>query len=94
MAQMSEIAKDIERRVQAMAPEQREHLQMLVYEIVKCYDEDTPDRAIVLLGNGEGLESVVTVNTTTMEAANMLLASNDMFEFLNTRDAPPKEKFN
>jgi hypothetical protein len=91
---MSEVTKDIERRLTLMSQSQREHLQVLVYEFIKCYDEENQNCAVVLFGTSEGLGDVVTLGCDPMQTANMLLASNDLFEFINTRDAPPKEKFN
>lgn len=91
---MDEIEKEIERRVNAMSENQREHLRSLIYEFVRCYDKDSNDCAVVILGTGESIDNVVTMNCDSMEAARLLVATNDFFGYLNTKDAPPKEMFN
>lgn len=91
---LKEMEKEIERRVNAMSPSQQEHLRSLIYEFVRCYDKDSNDCAVVILGTGDSLDNVVTMNCDSMEAARLLVATNDFFGYLNTKDAPPKEMFN
>ncbi len=76
---MDEIEKEIERRVSAMSENQREHLRSLIYEFVRCYDKDSNDCAVVILGTGESIDNVVTMNCDSMEAARLLVATNDFF---------------
>ena len=40
------------------------------------------------------MRDVISVNCNKMEVSNLLLAVNNVFEYLNTKDAPPKEMFN
>ena len=91
---LKEMEKEIERRVNAMSPSQQEHLRSLIYEFVRCYDKDSNDCAVVILGTGESIDNVITMNCDSMEAARLLVATNDFFGYLNTRDMPPKEMFN
>jgi len=92
---MDENTKEVERRVEQMNLEQREHLKALIYELVRCYEEGGKHCAVLIFGTAdEGIENFLTMNCTTMEAGNMLLAANDFIGYLNTKDAPPKEKFN
>lgn len=91
---MDEVEQEIERRISAMSEGQREHLRSLIYEFVKCYDKDGKDCAVVILGSGDGIDNVITMNCDSMEAAKLLVATNDFFGYLNIKDAPPKEMFN
>jgi len=91
---MDEIEQEIERRVTAMTESQREHLRGLIYEFVRCYDKDGKDCAVVILGTGESIDNIVTMNCDSMEATNLMLAANDFFGYLNTKGAPPREMFN
>ena len=91
---IKEMEQDIERRITAMTPNQREHLRSLIYEFVRCYDKDGKDCAVVILGTGETIDNIVTMNCDSMEATNLMLAANDFFGYLNTKDAPPREMFN
>ena len=89
-----EMEKEIERRVLAMSDTEREHLRSLMYEFIKCYDKDNKDCAVVILGTGESIDNIITMNCDSMEASNLMLGANDFFGYLNTRGAPPKEMFN
>ena len=91
---IQEMEKEIEARVGAMTDNQRDHLRSLMYEFIRCYDKDSNDCAVVILGTGDSLDNVVTMNCDSMEAAKLLAATNDFFGYLNTKDAPPKEMFN
>lgn len=91
---IQEMEKEIEARVGAMTDNQRDHLRSLMYEFIRCYDKDSNDCAVVILGTGDSLDNVVTMNCDSMEAAKLLVATNDFFGYLNTKDAPPKEMFN
>jgi len=89
-----DMEREIETRVGAMSESQRVHLRSLIYEFVKCYDKDGKDCAVVILGSGDGIDNIITMNCDSMEAAKLLVATNDFFGYLNTKDAPPKEMFN
>jgi hypothetical protein len=91
---IQEMEKEIEARVGAMTDNQRDHLRSLMYEFIRCYDKDGKDCAVVILGTGETIDNIVTMNCDSMEATNLMLAANDFFGYLNTRDAPPREMFN
>jgi hypothetical protein len=87
-------AEDMERALSSMTPEQREHLRLLIATLVNCYlSEDR--HALVLLGNDkEESVKVVAVNTTDMEAANLLGAVDCYLNFRLLDEAPPKEMMN
>ena len=89
-----EMEKEIERRVEAMSEHQREHLRGLMYEFIRCYDKSSNDCAVVLLGTGQSIDNIITMNCDHMEATKLMLAANDFFGYLNTKDAPPREMFN
>ena len=91
---IKDMEKEIERRVMAMSENQREHLRSLMYEFVRCYDKDGKDCAVIILGTGESIDNIITMNCDSMEASQLLVGANDFFGYLNTRDAPPKEMFN
>jgi len=91
---IKEMEQEIERRVEAMSDNQREHLRSLIYEFVRCYDKDSNDCAVVILGTGSSIDNIITMNCDSMEASGLMLAANDFFGYLNTKDAPPKEMFN
>lgn len=86
--------KEIERIVESLSHMQRTHLRAVIYDIVKCYERNEDNCAVLVFGTSKGTDAAVAINCDSMQAANMLLGANDFFGYLNTKDAPPKEMFN
>ena len=91
---MSDMKSEIETRVGALSEDMRDHLKHVIYHLVRCYSEDSKEKALVVFGDEDTMKDIVTVNCTPMDAARLLEAVNDTFNFINTKDAPPKEMFN
>ncbi len=89
-----QIEEEIERIVAKMSDLERMHLRSLLYAITKCYDKDTSDCAVIILGSDASIDSYVSLNCDSMVAAQLLHGANDFLGYLNTKDAPPKEMFN
>ena len=50
---------------------------------------------VIVLGDlTDETASVVTVNCNEMDAATLLLAADNFFNYINMREAPPKEAMN
>jgi len=77
-----------------MSDAQKDHFKMLVYSLLQCYAEDRQAAVIVLGDLTDETASVVTVNCNEMDAATLLLAADDFFNYVNMREAPPKEAMN
>ena len=91
---MNDTEKEIERVVAALSEHQRNHLRELIYALVQCYEKDSKQGAVVLIGNETTLDNIASVNCDAMEAARLMQAAECFFNFINTKDAPPKEMFN
>lgn len=91
---MIETTEEMEAALQKMDADQREHLRILISEIVQCYlNEDL--HGLVLIGKGQFKPlKIMSVNTTEMEAAALLTVANEYISYSTMQDAPPKEKFN
>ena len=89
-----EMEEEIERIVAGMPDIERMHLRSVIYAITKCYDKDTSDCAVIILGSDASIDSYVSLNCDSMVAAQLLQGANDFLGYLNTKDAPPKEMFN
>ena len=89
-----QIEEEIERIVAKMSDLERMHLRSLLYAITKCYDKDTSDCAVIVLGSDASIDSFISLNCTPMMAATLMEGANDFLGYLNTKDAPPKEMFN
>jgi hypothetical protein len=85
---------EMERIVAGLPDIERVHLRAILYAIVRCYDTDNSDCAVLVLGSDESLDSVASLNCNSMVAASLLQGANDFLGFVNTKDAPPKEMFN
>jgi hypothetical protein len=89
-----EQAAIIQQQVEEMSDEAKEHFSDLILRLSLCYGKN-PARALVLMQlENASTVSVTTVNCTDIEAGSMLLRADEFFNYLNLRDAPPKEMFN
>ena len=71
----------------------RDHFGQLILMLAKCYNENAPHKAVVIIDTGESLLTFCA-GADEMELAEMLGQANDMAQALTMRDAPPKEMFN
>jgi len=71
----------------------RNHFAQLIMMLAKCYDEDAPNKAVVLVDTGESLLTFCA-GADEMELADMIGQANEMAQAMVLRDAPPKEMFN
>ena len=86
--------KELEQRVAEMSDEEQEHFKLLITKLVMCYGRGRAQGVVVLGRADDQAVSLVSLNCDEMEAAQLMLAANDFFGFLNVLDAPPKEQFN
>jgi hypothetical protein len=85
---------EFEQTVNAMSEREQAHFKMVVHTLAGCYG-DTKAQAIIIVGHVEhGMAGVISLNCDAMRGAELMLSANDFFGYLNTIDAPPKEKFN
>lgn len=91
---MIDTAEEMEAALLKMDEDQREHLRVLISELVQCYiTEDL--HGLVLVGKGQFKPlKIMSVNATDMEAAVLLSVANEYINYAAMQDAPPKEQFN
>lgn len=94
MTDETDMKSEIERRVEAMPEEMRDHLKILIYSLVRCYEEGTKEKALLIFGSDESMNDIITVNCNAIDASQLLAAASDIYSHINTRGAPPKEMFN
>jgi hypothetical protein len=73
--------------------ELRNHFAKLIMMLAKCYDDNAPHKAVVLINTGDSMLTFCA-GADEMELADMLSQANDMVQALTMQDAPPKEMFN
>lgn len=83
----------IERRLELMNEEEREHFKMVVLQLIQCYGPD-PDQAVLIIKTGGEMAGLITMNADDMGAAELLIEATEFFGHLNMAGAPPKEAFN
>ena len=84
----------LEAALAKMSQDQRDHLRIVISEIIQCYLDDKL-HGMVLIGK-EQFErfKVMAVNTNEMDAVSLLGAVNEYVQESVMDDAPPKELFN
>lgn len=81
-------------RLDEMSEDEKEHFRDLIEILSRCYGKN-PAQGVVIVALPESpVNEVVSLNATDMEAHNIIKSVADYFVFINTMDAPPKEKFN
>lgn len=87
-------AQEMEVAVGKMTEDQREHLRIVISELIECYLDDDLHGMVVIGKNPFERFKVMAVNTNEMDAANLLSAVNEYVQESVVSDAPPKELFN
>ena len=82
------------KRLEAMSEDDREHFKNLIEVLARCYGKDAAQGVVIISLPGSPVNEVVSLNCDDMEAHNLIKSVEDYFVFINTMDAPPKEKFN
>ena len=93
---MDETAAEVDRIIDALPSEQREHLKTLVYNLVTAFDPEQAHRQVLIIFNNERDDelSIGTANMSAYEAAGLLIKLAVLMEKRMMNDAPPKEMFN
>jgi hypothetical protein len=71
----------------------RKHFAQLILMLAKCYDPDSPHKAVVLVDTGDALMTFCA-GADDMELAHMVGHANELAQAVLLQDAPPKEMFN
>lgn len=87
-------AEDFFRRIRKMSEKDRNHFQTVVEKLILCYGDDPAQALIVFTHTDADHAEAMTLNCDDMEAMALLDTIHNYFYHVNTRDAPPKEKFN
>ena len=94
------IARDMKQEemaalIDALTPDERTHFRQSICMLAMCYGKQSTMQAVIVVGRAnEDMASLTSVNCDDMEAAQLLVAANEFYGFLNMAGAPPKEQFN
>jgi len=87
--------KELERRVAQMTDEEQTHFKECIMRLAMCYGEDALKGVLIVSGHLlEGMSEVIQFNSNDMDTYDILRSASNYFDFLNTKDAPPKERMN
>jgi hypothetical protein len=81
------------KRVDEMDEDDREHFKQVIDALSYCYVRDGV-KGLVVIDNPSGRVDTIAINCDDMEAYQISMATTQWFEFVNIKDAPPKENFN
>lgn len=81
-------------RLDEMDEYEKEHFRGLIEALARCYGKDAAQGVVIISVPNSPVHEVISLNATDMEAHNLIKSVEDYFMFINTMDAPPKEKFN
>lgn len=85
---------DLNRALEKMTEDQRDHLRVVITELIQCYLDDDM-HGMVLVGKAPYAPfKIMAVNTTDMDAFELLSAAREYIDYSVMEDAPPKEQFN
>jgi hypothetical protein len=77
-----------------MSEEQRDHLRIVISEIIQCYIDDDL-HGMVLIGKEPYVPfKIMAINTNEINAVHLLDAAAAYIDNAVMEDAPPKDKFN
>ena len=85
--------KEFMKRLEQMDEEDKEHFKQVISALSCCYVQDGV-KGLIVIDNPSGRVDTIAINCDDMEAYEISTATTQWFEFINTIDAPPKEKFN
>jgi len=77
-----------------MSEKDRNHFQMIVEKLILCYGDDPAQALIIFTYTDADKAEALTLNCNDMDAISLIESVHNYFAFINTIDAPPKEKFN
>lgn len=86
--------KEMEQALAKMTDHQRDHLRIVIKELVYCYLHEDRHGLVLLGGEGSQVLKIIAVNTTDMDASSLLSAADSYINFKVMEEAPPKEMFN
>lgn len=81
-------------RIDAMSEEEKEHFRGVIDSLSRCYGKNAAQGVVIISIPESPVHEVISLNATDMEAHNLIKSVEDYFMFINTMDAPSKEKFN
>ena len=92
--EMNKLSLEALARLATITPEERKQLGFILTMLADCYGEGATAMAAIAFRRTKGLTGIMGINTTDMDAAELLHDAAEVMGHALTVDAPPKEMFN
>jgi hypothetical protein len=92
--EMNRLSREALLRLSTITNEERRQLGYLLTVLADCFGEGAKCMAVLAFRRGDSVLGIMGVNTSDMDAAEMLTESAEVMNLAVTRDAPAKEMFN
>jgi hypothetical protein len=86
--------KAFAQRLEEMDEEDRDHFRSVIEKLSHCYAKNSAQAVIIYSHMQIPITEALTINCNDIDSYEMVRGALNYFEFLNTKDAPPKEQLN
>jgi hypothetical protein len=92
--ELNKLSREALARLATIDEDERRQLGYILTLLSDCYGKGAKGMAVLVFRRGPEDLGIMGVNTTDMEAADMVREASDVMTLALTRDAPAKEMFN
>ena len=92
--EMNRLSREALARLATIDEDERRQLGYILTLLADCYGKGAKGMAVLVFRRGPEDLGIMGVNTTDMDAADMVREASDVMTLALTRDAPAKEMFN
>ena len=92
--EMSKLSLEALARLATISDDERRQLGFILTMLADCYGEGATAMAAIAFRRNKGVTGIMGINTTDMDAAELLRDASEIMSHALTVDAPPKEMFN
>lgn len=92
--EMNRLSREALARLETIDEGERRQLGLILTILADCYGEGAKGMAVLTFRRTEDTLGIMGVNTSDMDAADMVREASEVMNLAVTRDAPAKEMFN
>ena len=92
---MDKVEAELQSRIELMTDKEKKLFKEAILRMSLCFGDQPIQGMMIFIGHIPlGAAEVLQFNCSDMDAVGILESATNYFNFLNTKDAPPKEMFN
>ena len=92
--EMNKLSLEALARLATITADERRQLGFILTMLADCYGEGATAKAAIAFRRHESVLGIMGINTSDMDAAELLHEASEVMGHALTVDAPPKEMFN